>query len=54
MEPKYAQKVIILLDPEKMKALPRPEFHVDAAQAHATLALGCMRLWLSYVEKYMP
>ncbi|KAI0704024.1 hypothetical protein C8Q76DRAFT_697383 [Earliella scabrosa] len=43
-----------LLDPEKMKALPRPEFHIDAAQAHATLALGCMRLWLYYAEKYMP
>ncbi|KAI0702222.1 hypothetical protein C8Q76DRAFT_697939 [Earliella scabrosa] len=43
-----------LLDPEKTKALPRPEFHVDAAQAHATLALGCMRLGLYYVEKYMP
>ncbi|KAI0702121.1 hypothetical protein C8Q76DRAFT_824886 [Earliella scabrosa] len=43
-----------LLDPEKTKALPRPEFHVDAAQAHATLALGCMRLALYYVEKYMP
>ncbi|KAI0702128.1 hypothetical protein C8Q76DRAFT_697862 [Earliella scabrosa] len=43
-----------LLDPEKTKALPRPEFHVDAAQAHATLALGCMRLGLHYVEKYMP
>ena len=43
-----------LLDPEKTKVLPRPEFHVDAAQAHATLALGCMRLGLHYVEKYMP
>ena len=43
-----------LLDPEKTKALPRPEFHVDAAQAHATLALGCMRLGLYYVEKYIP
>ena len=43
-----------LLDPEKTKALPRPEFHVDAAQAHATLALGCMRHGLYYVEKYMP
>ncbi|KAI0704010.1 hypothetical protein C8Q76DRAFT_801785 [Earliella scabrosa] len=43
-----------LLDPEKTKALPRPEFHVDAAQAHGTLALGCMRLGLYYVEKYMP
>ena len=43
-----------LLNPEKTKALPRPEFHVDAAQAHATLALGCMRLGLYYVEKYMP
>ncbi|KAI0735234.1 hypothetical protein C8Q76DRAFT_828299 [Earliella scabrosa] len=43
-----------LLDPAKTKALPRPEFHVDAAQAHATLALGCMRLGLYYVEKYMP
>ncbi|KAI0702081.1 hypothetical protein C8Q76DRAFT_697826 [Earliella scabrosa] len=43
-----------LLDSEKTKALPRPEFHVDAAQAHAALALGCMRLWLYYAEKYMP
>ena len=43
-----------LLDPEKMKALPRPEFHVDATQAHATLALGCMRLGLYYLAKYMP
>ena len=43
-----------LLNPEKTKALPRPEFHVDAAQAHATLALGCMRRGLYYVEKYMP
>ena len=43
-----------LLDPEKTKALPRPEFHVDAAQAHATLALGCMRLWLYCAEKYVP
>ncbi|KAI0702220.1 hypothetical protein C8Q76DRAFT_802509 [Earliella scabrosa] len=43
-----------LLDPEKTKALPRPEFHVDAAQAHATLALRCMRLGLYYAEKYMP
>ena len=43
-----------LLDPEKAKALPRPEFHVDAAQAHATLALGCMRLWLYCAEKYVP
>ncbi|KAI0704020.1 hypothetical protein C8Q76DRAFT_631733, partial [Earliella scabrosa] len=43
-----------LLDPEKTKALPRPEFHVNAAQVHATLALGCMRHGLYYVEKYMP
>ncbi|KAI0704030.1 hypothetical protein C8Q76DRAFT_823520 [Earliella scabrosa] len=43
-----------LLDPEKTKALPRPEFHVDAAQAHATLALACMRHGLYYAEKYMP
>ncbi|KAI0704005.1 hypothetical protein C8Q76DRAFT_683990 [Earliella scabrosa] len=43
-----------LLDPEKTKAIARPEFHVDAAQAHATLALGCMRLGLYYVGRYMP
>ena len=43
-----------LLDTKKTMALPRPEFYVDAAQAHATLALGCMRLGLYYAEKYMP
>ncbi|KAI0702233.1 hypothetical protein C8Q76DRAFT_234242 [Earliella scabrosa] len=43
-----------LHDTEKRKTIPRPEFHVDAAQAHATLALGCMRLGLYYVGKYMP
>ena len=43
-----------LLDSEKTKAHHRREFRIHAAQAHATLALGCMRTGLYFVEKYMP
>ncbi|KAI0704045.1 hypothetical protein C8Q76DRAFT_753389 [Earliella scabrosa] len=43
-----------LLDPAKMKSLSRPEFHVDAAQAHKTVALGCMQAVLYLMEKYLP
>ncbi|KAI0704157.1 hypothetical protein C8Q76DRAFT_753884 [Earliella scabrosa] len=43
-----------LLNFDKMKLLPRHEFHVQPSQAHATLSLGCMRMGMYFINKYFP